>query len=133
MQKQWRFLSVCGSVARLAYGIGSMLAPEWMARNRLAPSLRGHADPRMNLRGFGGAQSGIALYTLASATTPEGARSVLRLNLLVDAFDAGVSALEIRDRGRIDPIAAGGVAVNVVALTWSALVALALRGVAARP
>src|SRR6059058_3622808 len=124
MAEKWRTPFIAGSVARLAYGLGAMLAPEWMAANRLAPSLRGHPDPRMNLRGFGGAQTGIALYTIATATTPERARTVLRLNLLVDAFDAGVSALEIRDRGRVDLMAAGGVFVNVVALTWSALVAL---------
>ena len=128
MQERWRVPIVIGSVARLAYGLGSMLAPEWMARNRLAPSLRGHPDPRMNLRGFGGAQSGIALYTLATATTPERARGVLRLNVLADAFDAGVSMLEIRDRGRVDRMAGGGVLVNVFALGVSTVAALALRG-----
>ena len=56
----WRAAVVVGSTARLAYGLASVLAPEWMG-GRLAPSLRGHADPRMNLRGFGGAQSAIAL------------------------------------------------------------------------
>jgi hypothetical protein len=133
MRERWRVSMVIGSLARLAYGLGSMLAPEWMARNRLAPSLRDHPDPRMNLRGFGGAQSGIALYTLAAATTPERARAALSLNLVVDAFDAGVSALEIRDRGRVDRIAAGGVLVNVVALGLSAFEAFALRAPTARP
>jgi len=127
MAEKWRTPFIAGSVARLAYGLGAMLAPEWMAANRLAPSLRGHPDPRMNLRGFGGAQSGIALYTLAASRTREGARDALRLNLLVDAFDAGVSALEIRDRGRVDYVAAGGVIVNVVGLVLSLADAAALR------
>src|SRR4051794_32124786 len=63
----------------------------------------------LNLRGLGGAQSGIALYTLGAATSPRGARRVLALNVLVDAFDAGVSMLEIRDRRGVDRVAAGGV------------------------
>src|SRR4051812_37587635 len=122
----WRAPFVIGSIARLTYGLGAMLAPEWMA-GRLAPTLRGHPDPRMNLRGFGGAQTGIALYTLASARTRRQARSLLGLNAAVDAFDAGVSLLERRDRGRTDLMVAGGVAVNVAALIcWSAAAA-ALR------
>lgn len=133
MRENWRLPVVVGSLARLAYGLGSMLAPEWMARHRLAPTLRNHPDPRMNLRGFGGAQAGIALYTLASAATWDRARAALGLNVLVDAFDAGVSALEVRDRGRIDRMAGGGVLVNVVALTVSAATARALRASAGRP
>src|SRR3712207_6932869 len=102
----WRAPIVVGSAARLAYGLGCVLAPEWMG-GRLAPTLRGHADPRMNLRGFGGAQSGVALHTLKESATPEGARTVLRLNMLVDGFDCVVSLLEWRDRGRLDDMAAG--------------------------
>jgi hypothetical protein len=45
----------------------------------------------------------------------------------VDAFDAGVSALEIRDRGRVDLMAAGGVFVNVTGLLLSLATARALR------
>src|SRR5689334_18052002 len=111
----WRVPFLVGSVGRLAYGLCAMFAPEWMA-GRLAPTLRGHPDPRMNLRGFGGAQSAVAVYTLARATTPEKARGALVLNALVDGFDAGVSALEWRDRGQLDRIAGGGVAVNLVGL-----------------
>src|SRR3954452_9982759 len=97
----WRVPFVIGSVARLAYGLGAVLAPEWMG-GRLAPTLRGHPDPRMNLRGFGGAQSAVALYTLVTATSPTAARSPLLLNCLVDTFDTVVSLLERRDRGRFD-------------------------------
>jgi hypothetical protein len=94
---------------------------------RLAPSLRGHPDPRMNLRGFGGAQSAIAIYTLTAATTPARARSLLRLNALVDASDTAVSLLEWRDRGRFDRMATGGLALNVAALGWWTVAAAALR------
>lgn len=127
MREQWRVPFVIGSLGRLAYGLGAVFAPRWMDRNRLAPSLRGHPDPRMNLRGFGGAQSGIALYTLGTATTRERARNVLALNALVDAFDACVSMLEIRDRGEIDQVAAGGVLVNVAGLVCWTAAAMSLR------
>jgi hypothetical protein len=122
----WRVPFVVGSTARLAYGLGAVLAPEWMG-GRFAPSLRGHPDPRMNLRGFGGAQSAVALYTLASATTPDRARDLLRLNALVDGCDTVVSLLEWRDRGRLDQMAGGGVAINIAGLTCWALAHAALR------
>jgi hypothetical protein len=116
---------IAASTARILYGLGCILAPERMA-GRLAPTVRG-PDSRMNLRGFGGAQSGIALYTLATAGTPAGARSALLLNAVVDGFDAMVSTLEIRDRGGVDPVAAGGVFVNVAGLICWTSAALALR------
>ena len=122
----WRKPLVIGSAGRLAYGLGCVLAPEWMG-GRLAPTLRGHAEPRMNLRGFGGAQSGVALHTLRESATPEGARAVLRLNMLVDGFDCVVSLLEWRDRGRLDDMAAGGVVFNVAGLTCWTLALRALR------
>lgn len=122
----WRVPFAVGGTARLAYGLACVLAPEWMG-GRLAPSLRGHPDPRMNLRGFGGAQSAIALYTLTTATSEAGARDVLRLNFLVDGMDAAVSLLEWRDRGKLDDMAAGGVAINVAGLTCWALARAALR------
>ena len=127
MRDQWRVPVTIASVLRLSYGLGSVLAPEWMAAKRLAPTLRNHPDPRMNLRGFGGCQSGIALYTLATAQDRAPARSVLRLNALVDTFDAGVSMLEIRDRGGVDTVAEGGVAFNVLLLGMWTAAAVALR------
>jgi hypothetical protein len=123
----WRVPMVAGSVGRLAYGLTAMLAPEWMAGRGLAPSLRSHPDPRMNLRGFGGAQSAVALYTLTALGSPARARDALRLNALVDGLDTVVSLLERRDRGRFDEMAAGGVAVNVAGLAVCAFAAAALR------
>jgi hypothetical protein len=122
----WRVPLVAGSAARLAYGLGAVFAPEWMG-GRLAPQTLAHPDPRMNLRGFGGAQSAIAIYTLMGATTPEGARRALRLNALVDGLDTVVSLLEWRDRGEFDEMAAGGVALNVAGLSCWAVAARALR------
>src|SRR3954452_15551981 len=124
--ERWRIPFVVGSAARLADGAAAGLAPERMD-GRLAPQLHGRPDPRMNLRGFGGAQSAIAVYTLATARTPRGARSALLLNALTDGFDTGVSLLERRDRGQVDPVVAGGVALNVGGLLLWAAAARALR------
>jgi hypothetical protein len=126
--ERWRIPFVVGSAARLAYGAAAVLAPERMD-GRLAPRLHGRPDPRMNLRGFGGAQSAVAVYTLATARTPRGARSALLLNALTDGFDTGVSLLERRDRGAVDRIVAGGVALNVGGLLLWAVAARALRAV----
>ena len=62
-----------------------------------------------------------------AATTPDGARRVLRLNALVDALDTVVSLLEWRDSGEFDQMAAGGVAVNIAGLSCAAIAAAALR------
>jgi hypothetical protein len=125
MYDRWKVPFLIGSGARLAYGLGCVLAPETMGR-RLAPAVR-DPDARMNLRGFGGAQSGVALYTLAMTRRRAGARSALALNVLVDSFDAIVSTLEIRARGGADIIGAGGVAVNVLGLACWTTAAVALR------
>lgn len=123
MSNSWRTPFAIGSIARLAYGLGAMFAPEWMGEH-LAPTLNGHPDARMNLRGFGGAHTAIALFTLAAVRTPERARTVLALNALADALDAGVSLLEWRARGELDQVVAGGVAVNVAGLLcWTAAAA----------
>ncbi|GAC1321002.1 MAG: hypothetical protein NVSMB25_14150 [Thermoleophilaceae bacterium] len=53
-----------GSVARLAYGLGALLAPGWMS-GRLTPEIHDAPDPRMNLRGFGAEHVTIAVFTLA--------------------------------------------------------------------
>lgn len=95
----WRVPFVVGSVGRLAYGLGSVLARSgWEGASRRR-----------------------------CATTPDGARSALRLNTLVDGLDAVVSLLEWRDRGRLDERAAGGVASNVIGLTCWSLARAALR------
>lgn len=126
MRNSWRCPFVIGSAARLAYGAGAMLAPEWMAEH-LAPTLQGLADPRMNLRGFGGAHTAIAVYTLAGARNADRARMVLALNVMADALDAGVSFLEWRARGKVDPVVAGGVAINLAGLLCWGTAETALR------
>ncbi len=66
MTNVWRVPFVIGGLARLVIGGGYLFVPEWMG-GRLAPRIDGHAGARMNLRGMGGTQAGVALYTLARA------------------------------------------------------------------
>jgi hypothetical protein len=119
---------IAGSVVRLGYGLGAAIAPLGMCRRRFAPAVHDMPDARMNLRGFGGALSAIALYTLASARSPERARSLLWLNAVTDACDAAVSLLELRARGKLDRVVVGGLGVNVTALAWWTVATRMLRG-----
>ena len=125
MTNVWRVPFVIGGLARLVIGGGYLFVPEWMG-GRLAPRIDGHAGARMNLRGMGGTQAGVALYTLARARRPESARTALSLNLLVDGLDLVVSSLlEWRDRGAVDALVAGDIAVNGTAvLCYTAAAAL---------
>ena len=112
MTNAWRVPFVIGGLARLVICGGMLLVPERMA-GRLAPRIDGHAGARMNSRGMGGTQTGVALYTLARARSAESARTALSLNLLVDGLDLVVTSfLEWRDRGEIDALVAGDIAVN---------------------
>jgi hypothetical protein len=111
---------LAGSAVRLAYGTGSLVAPDWMS-GRLAPDVRGHADGRMSLRGFGGLYMAVALLTMVAAYRRDLARPALALNLACETFDATAGVLEIRDRGAPDAVALGGVAMPLAgALTWTA-------------
>ncbi len=125
MKNGWKVPYVTGALARLAIGSGYLLVPEWMG-GRLAPRIDGHAGARMNLRGMGGTQTGVALYTLARARSAQSARTALSLNLLVDGLDLVLSSLlEWRDRGEIDALVAGDIAVNGTAvLCYAAAAAL---------
>ena len=70
---------------------------------RGAPTLQKHADPGMNLRRFGGAQTRIGLYTLATATRPKRARVLLGLSVLVDGFEGSLLVSLLRRGGSEDP------------------------------
>jgi hypothetical protein len=110
-----RSLMTAGSLVRLAYGLGAMFAPRFMA-GRYAP-----VEPAsvMSLRGFGGQYMGLAVFTLAAARSPELARPALLLNAGVDACDALAGGFEVREKGPGDPIALGGIALPALGIaTW---------------
>ena len=104
-----------------------MFAPSPMAKSKFAPSTEDSPDPRLLLRGFGGHQLMVAAFSLAALRSERLVRPALALNLMIDGFDAASAVLEIRPRGGVDGVVAGGIALSgagVVAstlglLTWS--------------
>ncbi len=61
-----RAVLLCGSLVRVAYGVGALLAPARMVSSGYAPDTHDLADPRLLLRAFGGHQLVTASLTLAS-------------------------------------------------------------------
>ena len=115
-------LMAVGALLRLTYGLGALFAPRFMAGRYAAAE----PDSVMNLRGFGGQQIAIGIFTLLSSRSKEMARPVLLLNAGVEVCDMVAGGLEVRERGARDPIALGGVLLPFVGLTtWlTALITL---------
>ena len=106
-------LMTAGASVRLAYGIGAMFAPRFIAGRYAAAE----PDSVMNLRGFGGQHIAVAVFTLFAARSRQMARSALLLNAGIEVCDMVAGGLEVRERGTSDPIAVGGVLLPLVGLT----------------
>ena len=113
-----RLALVVGGLVRVAYGLHALLAPEAMGRRRLAPRTHGKADPRLSLRGFGGQLVVLGAFTVLAARSAALARPVTWLNAGIDTIDLTAGALEARDRGGVDRIVGGSLALNGVGLAW---------------
>jgi uncharacterized protein YjeT (DUF2065 family) len=105
-------LMLAGGVVHIAYGAGSLLAPERMVSARYAPDTHDLPDPRLLLRAFGGHLLVSGCLTLAAIRTPRRARSAVALCLLINAFDVTSAILERRARGRSDQTVKGGIALS---------------------
>jgi hypothetical protein len=101
-----------GSAVRIAYGVGSLLAPESMVSAEYAPDTHGLADPRLTLRAFGGHQLVTGCLTVIATCRRRHVREAATLSLLIDAFDVLSAALEQRARGRRDETITGGYAIS---------------------
>ncbi len=121
MSKQLRrSLMVAGSLIRLSYALGALLAPDAMSARRLAPDVRGHAAGRMDFRAFGGLHVNIALLTLRAAVLNHDTELALRLNIGCELSDLATTLLEWRDRGGPDRILLGSAVVASAGLaTWT--------------
>jgi hypothetical protein len=108
-----RRLVAVGALFRVAYGLGALLAPRFIAGRYAAAE----PDSVMNLRGFGGQHIAVGIFTLISSRSRELARPALLLNAGIEVCDAVAGALEVRERGAQDPIAVGGVLLPFVGLT----------------
>jgi hypothetical protein len=115
-----RSLMGAGALTRLVYGTGALFAPDAMCAHRLAPDIRGHAEGRMDFRGFGGLHISIAVLTLRAAIQNRNTRLLLGLSLGCELSDMTATLLELRDRGRADPTVRGSLILATVGLaTWT--------------
>lgn len=105
-------LMLAGSAVHIAYGVGSLLAPERMVSAQYAPDTHGLADPRLLLRAFGGHLLVSGCLTLAAIRSPRYARSATALCLLINTFDVTSAVLELRTRGQSDKTVKGGIALS---------------------
>jgi uncharacterized protein YjeT (DUF2065 family) len=98
-----------GSIVRIAYGVGSILAPAKMVSRKLAPDTHELPEPRLLLRAFGGHQIIAGCLTLAALPSRRLARPAALLSLLIDALDVSSAVIEIGARGRSDRSLLGGI------------------------
>jgi hypothetical protein len=93
---------VAGSLMRLSFALGLLLAPEAMSVRRLAPDTRDDSFARMTTRAFGGVHINVALLTLRAAVLDRETRLALGLNLGCELADLTATLLAWRDSGRPD-------------------------------
>lgn len=105
-------LMLAGSAVHIAYGIGSLLAPEKMVAAQYAPNTHALPDPRLLLRAFGGHLLLSGCLTLAATRSPQHARSAISLCLLMNTLDVTSAMLELRPRGQSDLTIKGGIALS---------------------
>ena len=107
-----RAAMLTGSVFRVAYGAAALFAPRRMVAAGFAPDTGDLAEARLLLRAFGGHQLLVGALTLGAVWKPALARPASILSLAIDTFDVGSAALEIRDRGGVDPALLGGIGLS---------------------
>jgi hypothetical protein len=105
-------LMLAGGVGHIAYGVGSLLAPERMVSAGYAPDTHGLPDPRLLLRAFGGHLLISGCLTLAAVRSPRHARSAAALCLLINTSDVTSAIFELHTRGRSDQTVTGGIALS---------------------
>jgi hypothetical protein len=107
-----RLAMLGGSVVRIAYGLGALLAPARMVAVGLAPDTHELADPRLTLRAFGGHQLVVGCVTLSAIGSCRLARRAAALSLAIDALDVTSAVVEQRVRGGRDRTVLGGCAIS---------------------
>ena len=85
-----------GSVVRLSYALGLLVAPDVMSARRLAPE-HASAYGRMTTRAFGAVHTNVSLFSLRAAVLNRDVRLALALNIGCDLGDLIATLLEWRD------------------------------------
>ncbi len=92
-----RALMVTGSLVRLSYALGLLVAPHTMNKLQLAAATRGNAVATMTTRAFGAVHINLSLLTLRAAFFNRNTRVALGLNIACDFGDLIATLLERRD------------------------------------
>lgn len=90
-----RRIAAVGSLGRLAYALGLLLAPDGMSAWRLAPE-HSSAYARMTTRAFGAVHVNVAVATLRAAVKEANLAQMLALNIGCDAGDLLATVMERR-------------------------------------
>jgi hypothetical protein len=124
-RKVARAVTVAGSIARLSYALGLLLAPERMGRLRLGAATSGNGMASMTTRAFGALHANLALATLLAALRDRHLELALRANVAGDFGDLAGPLLEWRF-GSLGPqlATANAVVQSAGIATWT----FALRG-----
>jgi hypothetical protein len=113
---------VAGSVGRLSYALGLMLAPHAMTKFRLAAPTRGNPIATMTTRGFGAVHTNVALLSLYAAARDDDRRTAAGLNVGCDLGDLLATLLEWRTGELTHGPAVASVALQAASMaTWGAV------------
>jgi hypothetical protein len=127
-------MMVAGSLARLSYALGLLLAPHEMNKLRLAAATPSNPIATMTTRAFGAVHTNLALLTLRAALLKRDARLALRLNLACDFGDLIATLLERRDGDLTRGETVASVALQSASMaTWSAVLRADRRGLTSPP
>jgi hypothetical protein len=88
---------IAGSLGRLSYAVGLLLAPAAMGRARLAADTSGNGYATMTTRAFGAVHVNVSLLSLRAALDERDMPLALGLNIGCDLGDLIATALEWRD------------------------------------
>jgi hypothetical protein len=117
-----RAMMIGGSVPRLSYALGLLLAPRSMSRLRLIGPDPPDPFARMTTRAFGALHVNLALQTIRAAVTGRDVAFVLTLNLTSDVADTVGPILEWRFGDLPTWAALANATVQSLSLaTWSTL------------
>jgi hypothetical protein len=124
-------MMVAGSLARLSYALGLLLAPHEMNKFQLAAATRDNAIATMTTRAFGAVHTNLSLLTLRAALLNRDTRVALGLNIACDLGDLIATLLERRDGDLSRGETLASVALQSASMaTWTTVLRAERRGLA---
>lgn len=113
---------IAGSLVRLSYAMGLLLAPAAMGRARLAARTSGNADATMTTRAFGAVHVNVSLLSLRAAVDERNLALALGLNVGCELGDLIATMLEWRDGDlSVGSLVSSAVLQTTGVATWSTI------------